>query len=291
MPMGEQTARRFPPWLKRRLTHNPKAAEVRSLLRELRLETVCQQALCPNIYECFAKGTATFMVMGRICTRDCGFCGITHAEAAPLDEDEPRRVAEAAARLELRYVVVTSVTRDDLPDGGSHHFFRTVEAVRERTQALVEVLTPDFRGDGSAVLHVLEAGPAVFNHNVETVPRLYPEVRPQADYERSLGVLKAASGSPSKAVVKSGMMVGLGETFEEVADVLTDLRSSGCEMVTVGQYLKPTPAHLPVERFVTPEEFEEYERLAKELGFGGVASGPFVRSSYSAASLLESVRS
>jgi len=289
--MGEQTARRFPPWLKRRLTHNPKAAEVRSLLHELRLETVCQQALCPNIYECFAKGIATFMLMGRICTRNCGFCGVTHAEAAPLDEDEPRRVAEAAARLELRYVVVTSVTRDDLPDGGSHHFFRTVEAVRERTQALVEVLTPDFRGDGSAVLHVLEAGPAVFNHNVETVPRLYPEVRPQADYERSLGVLKAASGSPSKAVVKSGMMVGLGETFEEVAGVLADLRSSGCEMVTVGQYLQPTSAHLPVKRFVTPKEFEEYERLAKELGFRGVASGPFVRSSYSAASLLESVRS
>jgi len=288
--MAERTTRRFPPWLKRRMTYNPRAAEVKTILEELRLETVCQQALCPNIHECFAKGTATFMIMGKICTRDCGFCGVAHAEPAALDEDEPRRVAEAAARLGLRYVVVTSVTRDDLPDGGSRHFFRTAAAIHRRTQALVEVLTPDFGGDKAAVLGVLAAPIAVFNHNVETVPRLYPEVRPQAEYDRSLSVLETASESASDALVKSGMMVGLGETHEEVREVLEDMRSAGCEMVTIGQYLSPTSGHLPVKRFVTPEEFEEYGEVARILGFRGVASGPFVRSSYSAASLLASVR-
>jgi len=289
--VNEHATKKFPPWLKRKLSHNPRAAEVRDLLRDLRLETVCQQAQCPNIYECFAKGTATFMIMGKICSRNCAFCNVTSGDPTPLDQDEPRRVAEAVARLGLRYVVITSVTRDDLPDGGSRHFGRTVEAVKTRTSALVEVLTPDFQGSGEAVRRVLEASPVVFNHNVETVARLYPRVRPQADYERSLRVLELAATEFPRILVKSGLMVGLGESPDEVLRVLTDLYAAGCRIVTIGQYLQPSRGHLPVHRFVTPKEFAEYEQTAREVGFRGVASAPFVRSSYSAASLLASSRS
>jgi lipoic acid synthetase len=258
---------------------------VRGLLGRLRLHTVCQSAHCPNLCECFASGTATFLILGNVCTRHCRFCAVAAGEPQPLEADEPDRVAQAAATLGLRHVVVTSVTRDDLPDGGSGQFAATIAAIHAACEATVEVLTPDFQGRADLVARVLAAGPEVFNHNVETVPRLYPAVRPEADYRRSLDVLRLAHehGGP---LTKSGLMLGLGETRAEVLAVLRDLRAAGCEALTLGQYLRPSAGHLPVDRFVTPSEFGRYERDATELGFLGVAAGPFVRSSYHAEGLL-----
>jgi lipoic acid synthetase len=252
------------------------------LLQELGLNTVCREARCPNRAECFARGTATFMILGDVCTRDCAFCAVASGSPAPPEPDEPDRVAEAVRRMGLTHVVVTSVTRDDLPDGGSGHFAAVIAAMRARTAATVEVLTPDFGGDLRLVDRVLDAGPDVFNHNVETVPRLYPDVRPQADYARSLSVLAHAALSGRTAVVKSGIMVGLGETRLEAAEVLGDLWRSGCRAVTVGQYLAPSDRHHPVVEYVPPDAFAELEREAREIGFDGVACGPFVRSSYRA---------
>jgi len=274
------TTRRFPPWLTKRLPPPGATDEVREVLNTLGLNTVCRSAHCPNQCECFARGTATFMILGATCTRNCRFCAVDHGEPAALDPEEPRRVAEAAAELGLRHVVVTSVTRDDLPDGGAGHFAATIAAIRERCDATVEVLTPDFGGSRSALGRVLAARPEVFNHNVETVPRLYARVRPEADLERSLLVLRLAA--EAGLVTKSGLMVGLGEGRGEVLEVLRRLRGAGCRMVTIGQYLRPSPSHLPVARFVPPEEFEEYRKQAEALGFTAVAAGPFVRSSYHA---------
>lgn len=254
------------------------------MLDELRLNTVCRSAKCPNRGECFASGTATFMVLGTECTRNCRFCAVAPAHPEPPDADEPARVAEAAARMGLRHVVVTMVTRDDLPDGGAAHIVATIEALRRRLPAAhVEVLVSDFGGDEAAIDLVAAARPDVFNHNVETVPRLYPSVRPQADYGRSLRVLARAGETASGMPTKSGLMVGLGETPDEVETVLRDLRDAGVGIVTIGQYLRPSAAHLEVEEFVTPETFERYARFARALGFAGVASAPFVRSSYHAA--------
>jgi lipoyl synthase len=270
-----------PEWLKKRL---PEAASLRSmeaLLRRRGLHTVCESALCPNLGECFGKGTATFLIMGDICTRNCGFCGVTSAVPVPVDPEEPGKVAEAVAGLGLRHVVVTSVTRDDLPDGGAAHYVATIRAIREAVpEATIEVLVPDFAGNASAAARVLSEHPDVFNHNLETVPRLYPMVRPQAMYERSLALLKQAAEQGS-AVVKTGLMVGLGETPEEVRAVLGDARAVGVDVITIGQYLRPSSCHLPVVEYVHPRTFAEYGVWGDELGLQ-VHSAPFVRSSFQA---------
>jgi lipoyl synthase len=272
---------RLPKWLKRPV---PQAGMryTTDVIQDLRLETVCESAKCPNRSECWSQQTATFMILGNVCTRPCGFCSVPRGKTEELEQDEPERVAEAAERLGLSYVVITSVTRDDLPDGGADHFYRCVLAVRERTGAKVEVLTPDFRGDRAAIHRVIESRPDVFNHNTETVPRLYHRVRRNAEYQRTLDLLKQVKDEVPEMPTKSGLMLGLGETQEEVLTVCADLRAVGCDMLTLGQYLQPTPQHLPVERYVPPEEFDEYARLTRAMGFQMVASGPFVRSSYHA---------
>jgi lipoic acid synthetase len=285
-------AARYPAWLKKRLSGGPRADQVTELLRNLGLVTVCCGARCPNQAECFSRGTATFLILGETCTRSCRFCAIPSGSPQPPREDEPHAVAEACAQLNLRHVVITSVTRDDLPDGGAAHFARTIQAVRSRLpDARVEVLTPDFQGSIAAIDVVLDAAPDVFNHNVETVPRLYPEARPQGDYRRSLEVL-ARAGARARAddgtpITKSGLMVGLGETSEEVRSVMRDLLDVGCEMLTIGQYLAPSGDHIPIDRFVEPAEFDAWAAQARDMGFSAVAAGPFVRSSYLAESLFE----
>lgn len=278
--------------MKKRIPAGPEAARVRSLLKDLNLRTVCQSALCPNIVECFHCGTATFLIMGPNCTRACRFCAVDKGLVAPLEPDEPERIAEAVKALGLSHVVVTSVTRDDLADGGAGHFARTIAAVKAVSQATVEVLVPDFAGSEESIRTVVLAEPDVFNHNVETVPRLYGVVRPEADYRRSLEVLAAAARiaaartsnghAPTPMATKSGLMVGVGETLDEIIEVFKDLRDAGCDIVTVGQYLAPSKRHLPVERFVTPEEFKEMERIALMMGFTAAMCGPLVRSSYHA---------
>jgi len=289
MPVAK---RRFPPWLRKRIPHEAELQRVRELLRGLDLHTVCQSAHCPNQCECFASGTATFLILGNSCTRDCRFCAVRHGAMEPPDGDEPRRVAEATVALGLGHVVVTSVTRDDLPDEGSGQFAATIEAIHAACEATVEVLTPDFHARVDCLERVLAARPDVFNHNVETVPRLYPQVRPQADYEQSLAVLRAVHERRNGGLLtKSGLMVGLGETRDEVRRVMADLRAAGCDALTIGQYLSPSAGHLPVAAFVTPAEFDAYQRDAKELGFKGVAAGPFVRSSYHAEDLLHEMAS
>jgi lipoic acid synthetase len=274
--------RRLPDWLRRPLPRGNGNFFTQDLLRELRLETVCENARCPNRPECYARRTATFMILGNTCTRPCGFCAVPRGTPEALAADEPHRVAEAALRLGLRHVVITSVTRDDLPDGGADHFRRCVLAVRARTGAAVEVLTPDFLGDLGAVDRVLEAGPEVYNHNMETVPRLYKKVRGRADYRRSLDLLAHVKRQSPSTVTKSGLMLGLGETADELLEVLADLRAVGCDTLTLGQYLAPTLKHIPVARFVPPTEFDALAGLARSLGFVHVAAGPFVRSSYHA---------
>ncbi len=279
-------ARRLPEWLRRPIAPPGRQLAVRETLGELRLHTVCQSAKCPNQGECFSSGTATFLIMGDACTRGCRFCAVETREPAPLDPDEPRRVAEAARRMGLMHVVVTTVTRDDLVDGGAAHFVAVIAALREALpQAAVEVLTSDFAGSEAAVDAVAAARPDVFNHNLETVPRLYPEVRPGAGYARSLRVLERVKETQPDLPTKSGLMLGLGETAEEVVAVMRDLRAVGCDALTLGQYLRPSKRHLSVAEFVRPDAFAELEREAKALGFRGVASAPFVRSSYHAAEL------
>jgi lipoic acid synthetase len=273
--------RRLPSWLKRPMPQ-PGMAYTSNVIADLRLETVCESAKCPNRTECWSKQTATFMILGNVCTRPCGFCSVPKGKTETLQADEPARVAEAAERLGLQYVVITSVTRDDLSDGGAEHFYECVLAVRERTGAKVEVLTPDFLGNRAAISRVIASRPDVFNHNTETVPRLYHRVRRNAEYQRTLDLLKQVKDEAPDLPTKSGLMLGLGETLDELLDVFADLRAVGCDMLTLGQYLQPTPDHLPVERFVPPEEFDEIGEMARRLGFGMVASGPFVRSSYHA---------
>jgi len=281
--------RRLPPWLKRPLPQ----AEMQftsHLIEELKLETVCESAKCPNRTECWSQRTATFMILGNVCTRPCGFCSVPRGKTETVEEDEPERVAEAALRLGLKHVVITSVTRDDLKDGGAEHFYRCVLAVREKTGAAVEVLTPDFLGNRSAIARVVEAKPEVFNHNTETVPRLYHRVRRNAEYQRTLDLLDQVKQLDPQMITKSGLMLGLGETIEELFEVLADLRKVGCDMLTLGQYLAPSATHLPVERFIPPEEFDEIGDQARKLGFSFVASGPFVRSSYHAGEMAEQFR-
>lgn len=283
-----KTAKRMPAWMRRPLTAPGRSAEVSAMLDELELNTVCRSAKCPNRGECYASGTATFMVLGTECTRNCRFCAVDPARPEPPDPGEPERVAEAAERMGLRHVVVTMVTRDDLPDGGAAHVVATIGALRHRLPGVrVEVLVSDFGGDQAAIDTVALARPDVFNHNVETVPRLYPEVRPQADYARSLAVLARAHEVAPGTPTKSGLMVGLGERPEEVEAVLADLRDVGADIVTIGQYLRPSTAHLPVTEFVDPSVFERYAITARALGFAGVASSPFVRSSYHAGEVAD----
>ena len=273
----------LPPWIRRRFPPQEEWERVERLLRSLSLHTVCESARCPNLGECFRRGTATFLILGDTCTRSCRFCAVKKGIPLPPDPEEPRRVAEAARTLSLHHVVVTSVTRDDLPDGGAEHFAKTIRAIREcLPQATVEVLVPDFQGSAEALEVVLAARPDVLNHNVETVPRLYSLVRPQADYARSLELLRRTRARYPGILVKSGLMVGLGETQKEVEAVLWDLKEAGCDVVTIGQYLRPTAWHLPVAAYVPPEVFAYYREYALRLGFRGVASGPFVRSSYRA---------
>jgi lipoic acid synthetase len=262
---------------------------MKGLLSELGLRTVCQGALCPNLGACFSEGTATFLILGSVCTRRCRFCAIPHGHPDPPDPDEPARVAEAARRLGLRTVVVTSVTRDDLADGGAACFAETIRSLRELPGVRVEVLVPDFRGSERAVETVVKAGPRVFNHNVETVPGLYYRVRPEADYRTSLDVLRCARIHAPGLLTKSGLMLGLGEEPDEVRAVLGDLRAVGCDLLTIGQYLSPSKDHVETERFVPPEEFARWQREARDLGFRGVSSGPLVRSSFQAHRFLEEV--
>jgi lipoyl synthase len=278
--------RRLPDWLKRDLPRGNENFFTHDLLRELHLETVCENARCPNRPECYSRRTATFMVLGNVCTRPCGFCSVQRGTPLDVEDDEPARVAEAAARLGLRHVVITSVTRDDLPDGGAEHFFRCVVAVRARTGAAVEVLTPDFLGDPAAIDRVLAARPEVFNHNLETVPRLYRKVRGRADYRRSLDLLDRVKRRAPQVVTKSGLMLGLGETADELFDVFADLRAVRCDVLTLGQYLAPTLKHIPVARFVPPAEFDRLAALARPLGFRQVVAGPYVRSSYHAGEMV-----
>lgn len=275
---------RRPSWLKKRISISPQQSHVHDILKGLNLHTVCQSAMCPNIAECFGKGTATFMILGNICTRNCRFCAITSGEPQPVDEDEPRRLALAVRKLNLRHVVITSVTRDDLPDGGSGHFANTINEIRQETpETTIEVLTPDFQGDESALKKVIVSRPDIFNHNLETVSRLYSQVRPMADYQRSLDVLEKAKKFDSEMYTKSGIMLGLGEARDEVSQVMKDLRDVDCNIITVGQYLRPSKAHIEIKEYIEPSVFEEIEEEAKALGFKYVASGPFVRSSFNAA--------
>ncbi len=275
---------RLPDWLRVKVGKRDQSRNTQTLLAELSLNTVCSSARCPNIGECYGCRTATFLILGSRCTRNCRFCAVAGGVPEPVDQDEPRRVALAASRLGLRYVVITSVTRDDLPDGGAGHFAATVTALRGDDQSLqVEVLTPDFRGSREALATVLAAGPTVFNHNVETVPRLQPLVRPQASWEVSLGLLAEAGRIAPHIPRKSGLMVGLGETDDEIRTALHDLAAAGVTLVTVGQYLRPTARHLPVDRYVAPEQFSQYAQWAREAGLAHAACGPFVRSSYHAA--------
>jgi lipoic acid synthetase len=281
---------RLPPWARKGSPLAPAARPLRVLLRQERLVTVCEEARCPNLGDCFARGTATFMLLGDRCTRRCAYCSVATGRPSPPDPDEPARVAEAAARLRLRYVVLTAVARDDLDDGGAAQFAATVRAVRARMpSARVEVLTPDFKGEGAALAAVLSAAPDVFNHNVEMAPRLFAKLRPQGDYGRSLEVLRAARTLRPGQVTKSGLMLGLGETDAEVRDVLAGLRAAGVDIVTLGQYLRPTRHHAPVARYVSPADFDRWADEGRALGFPTVYSGVFVRSSFNAEEVFHGV--
>ncbi len=281
--IGPGSAGRKPPWLKIRTTAGGNYRRVKRLLRNKSLHTVCEEAGCPNVFECFGRGTATFMILGNACTRDCRFCRVGQGRPEEVDPNEPRRIAEAVAELDLSFAVVTSVTRDDLPDGGASAFASVISEIRRAAPGCgVEVLVPDFGGKRESLEAVLAAKPHVLNHNVETVPRLYESVRPQADYRRSLGILSLAKEIDPAVATKSGLMVGLGEETAEIVDVLEDLRAADCDIVTIGQYLSPSRKHLPVARFYAPEEFEELKSIALRLGFSRAECGPLVRSSYRA---------
>ncbi len=280
-----------PVWLRRKLPDQESMAKMRGLLRRHGLNTVCEGALCPNQGECFGQGTATFLILGRTCTRDCTFCAIPSDDRPPApDPEEPERVARAAAELRLNYVVITSVTRDDLEDGGASHFTATVQALRNHEpRIIVELLIPDFQGSSSALRTVVGSAPDVLNHNLETVPRLYPEVRPQAVYSRSLDLLKRVKELKPEMATKSGLMLGLGEEKEEVLEVMAHLRDVSCDYLTLGQYLRPSGRHHPVVKYLPPEEFEALRRKGEELGFQAVFSAPLVRSSFHAADVFKKI--
>jgi lipoic acid synthetase len=280
-----------PPWIKVRLPSNPVFFSTKGLISDLRLHTVCESAQCPNRWECWSQGTATMMIAGDRCTRACGFCAVTTAKPFALEEDEPQRVAEAVRRLKLKHVVITAVARDDLPDGGANHFARVIRAIREMDpMVIVEVLVPDFHARDWCIQIVLDAWPDIYNHNVETVERLTPLVRSRARYRRSLQVLQRAKQLSADVVTKSGVMLGLGETEPELFQTMDDLREVGCQVLTMGQYLRPSPKHLPVVDYITPNQFDLYGEIARKKGFEYVASGPLVRSSYHAADFHPVVR-
>jgi len=273
-----------PDWIRVRLPNNPVFFSTRALVADLNLHTVCESAQCPNRWECWSQGTATFMIAGDRCTRACGFCAVTTAKPFALDDDEPRRVAEAVRRMKLKHVVITAVARDDMPDGGALHFARTITAVREANAGIViEVLAPDFRGREESLRRVAEAAPEIFNHNIETVERLTPVVRSRARYKLSLEVLGRMKRIAPDIVTKSGLMLGLGEREEELFQAMDDLRGHGVQVLTLGQYLRPSAGHLPVVEYIEPARFDAYGEIARRKGFDHVASGPLVRSSYHAA--------
>ncbi|MBK8452904.1 MAG: lipoyl synthase [Thiofilum sp.] len=276
--------KRKPSWIKAQAPTSPQVRNLKQILREQKLHTVCEEAACPNLGECFTKGTATFMIMGDICTRRCPFCDVAHGRPQPLDEDEPLNMAQTIKAMGLRYVVITSVDRDDLRDGGAEHFVKCIEQTRALSPTIqIEILTPDFRGRMEIALDIMKkAPPDVFNHNLETVPRLYKKARPGSDYQYSLTLIKEFKALFPHVPTKSGLMLGLGEEMDEVLAVMRDLRAHNCDMLTLGQYLQPSRDHLPVVRFVHPDEFAELARLGMEMGFSHVASGPMVRSSYHA---------
>jgi len=284
--LERELPQRLPEWVKRNVLNTEENRQVRSILKEERLNTICESGRCPNKGECWARGTATFLLMGPLCTRTCKFCSVNKGLPEDLDPEEPARVAEACRKMGLRHVVLTSVNRDDLPDQGAAHFARTISALKQAIVGVaVEVLTPDFQGRVECIATVLQAGPVVFNHNIETVPRLYRKVRPGSKYQRSLDVLAAAKRLDPSIPTKSGLMLGLGESETEVEDVLQDLRRIDCDFLTLGQYLRPSREQLPVQRYVTPDEFDQLGKLAWNLGFRMVHSGPLVRSSYHAEEL------
>lgn len=282
IPIAERLPK--PSWIRAKAPFNPRYLELKGILRELKLHTVCEEASCPNIGECFGRGTASFMILGDVCTRRCPFCDVAHGRPDPPDADEPVNLAKAIARLGLRYVVITSVDRDDLRDGGATHFVDCIKAVREHTpETMVEVLVPDFRGRHDRALNIVARSlPDVFNHNLETVPRLYREARPGADYQHSLNLLREAKHRYPQMTTKSGLMVGLGETDAEILEVMQDLRAHNVDMLTIGQYLQPSSGHLPVRRYVEPAQFDRYTANANALGFVNAACGPLVRSSFEA---------
>jgi len=290
--MEHQTRTRVqkPRWLRKSLPRGAEFRALRKLIKKNRLHTVCEEALCPNIGECFSRGTATFLIMGPVCTRGCRFCAISRGRPDPPDPEEPSRVADAAREMGLDYLVITSVTRDDLSDGGASFFAETITRIREDLPKVhVEVLIPDFQGDPQALASVIRARPDVLNHNIETVPRLYPVARPDALYPRSLALLEAVKKKAPGIPVKSGIMLGLGETSDEINQTLQDLANAGCNILTLGQYLQPSKRNLPVERFVPPDEFDQWRVEALKMGFSGVVSGPLVRSSYRAGELYRTV--
>lgn len=282
---------RLPAWFRQKPPKPETMVTMEETLKELSLNTICQSALCPNIGQCFSHKTATFLILGDVCTRNCTFCAVKKGVPSPVEENEPQHILEAVEKLGLSYVVITSVTRDDLDDGGAFHFVRVINLLHQSRKGIaVEVLIPDFLGSTEALSAVVEACPEVINHNVETVPRLYPEVRPRADYSRSVELLSTIKSLNPDIVTKSGLMLGLGETREEVIEVMSDLREADCDLLTIGQYLQPSPKHHPIVRFISPEEFSEYEQIGKDVGFADVASAPLVRSSFRAAELYSKVR-
>lgn len=290
MPMTKTPHTPKPPWLKKRLSTDPAFESVRNLMRRNRLHTVCEEAGCPNIWECYSRRTATFMILGDHCSRDCLFCAVSHGPLSPPDPEEPHRVAAAIALLEMDYAVITSVTRDDLSDYGAGHFVETLKAIRAlESHCLVELLIPDFMGDPEALRKVVAAEPDVLNHNLETVPRLYHSVRPQASYSRSLHLLRQARAFAPGLPIKSGIMLGFGESENEIQTALQDLLAVDCRILSLGQYLQPAPSRLKVARYLPPEEFEAWRKRALQMGFAQVAAGPFVRSSYKAKTIYENL--
>ncbi|MFC2034744.1 lipoyl synthase [Chloroflexota bacterium] len=283
------TPSRHPKWLRKKVPSQPILKEMELLLDELSLHTVCQSAQCPNIGECFSRQTATFLIMGDVCTRNCTYCAITKGKGSPLNPNEPYNIARAVGRLNLKHVVITSVTRDDLPSGGAVHFATTIKVIRRYNPlSTIEVLIPDFEGSPDSLKTIIDSSPEVLNHNVETVPRLYSQVRPKANYHRSLNLLRAAKTINQKILTKSGLMLGMGEEHNEVVAAMEDLYAAQCDFLTIGQYLSPSYGHHPVTSYVTPEQFQEYESIGKRMGFRSVTSGPFVRSSFEARETLDS---
>jgi len=274
-------SQRKPEWLKVRFLFSP-PEKIRKIRSKYHLNTVCEESACPNIYECWNAGTLTFMILGDICSRNCGFCNIKHGDGFIIDREEPKRVAEAVKELGLSHTVITSVTRDDIDDGGASIFAETVRLIRESTTSTIEILIPDFQGSSDALKVVMDSGPDILGHNIETVKRLYPYVRPHADYERSLSILKTSKSFNKKVMTKTALLLGLGEEEREIVEVMRDIREMGCDIIAIGQYLPPSKRHLPLKRYYTPEEFKRFRAIGMDMGFTHVESGPLVRSSYHA---------